>query len=585
MTAGAIRPTPSAARSGPPANFIDAVGAYDDGRHGEAERICRLVLEQEPRHFDAMRLLGLVQHCSGQCAAAAATHDLALAIRPGHAETLSNRGNVLKGLKRFAEALASYEAALRSEPDHIEAHYNRAVLLKDLGRLDEALTDYAAVLRQQPDHAEALNNSGNVLRLLRRGEEARAFYDRAVAIRPDYAEALNNRGVALHEIGRFDAALASFEAAISRRPGYVEAFTNRAVVLKALRRFDEALSSCRRAQDLAPENAEAHWQEALLRLLTGDLAAGFAKYEWRWRRAAFTAPRRDFAAPQWDGRAPLRGKAILLHGEQGFGDAIQFCRYVPHVAARGARVYLEIAKPLRGLFGTLAGGAEILCAGERLPSFDLHCPLGSLPLAFGTTLATVPAAIPYLYPPADAAASWDALLDGAPAPRIGLVWSGNPQHHNDRNRSLAITALLPLTGLDASFISLQKELRPGDAEWLEHHRIRHLGDRLRDFADAAALISRLDVVVSVDTSVAHLAGALGKPVFVLIPHTPDWRWLIGLSTSPWYPTARLVRQPAPGAWNETVAQLSDELQEFIPRIGRRELAGAPDAVKSSGQAP
>jgi tetratricopeptide (TPR) repeat protein len=543
--------------------FLEAVAAYNARRHGEAERICRVVLEQEPRHFDALRLLGLVQHCGGACAAALASHDLALAIRPGHAETLSNRGNVLKDLKRSAEALASYEAALRSDPDHAEAHYNRAVLLKDLGRLDEALADYAAVLRQEPDHTEALNNSGNIMRLLRRPEQALAFYDRALATRPDYVEAFNNRGVALHEIGRYDDALGSFDAAIIRHPAYGEAFINRAIVLKALRRFDEALSSCRRALDLAPDNADAHWHEALLRLLIGDLAAGFAKYEWRWRRAAFTSPRRDFVVPQWDGRVPLHGKAILLHAEQGFGDAIQFCRYVPQVAARGARIILEIAEPLRRLFGTLDGGAEIVCAGARLPAFDLHCPLASLPLAFGTTLATVPAAIPYLHPPAETVAAWEALLDGAPAPRIGLVWSGNPHHHNDRNRSLALEAVLPLAALDASFMSLQKELRPGDAELLERHGIRHLGGRLRDFSDAAALISRLDAVVSVDTSLAHLAGALGKPVFVLIPHTPDWRWLLGRSTSPWYPTARLVRQPAPGAWSEAVIHLAGELARFI----------------------
>ena len=242
-----------------------------------------------------------------------------------------------------------------------------------------------------------------------------------------------------------------------------------------------------------------------------------------------------------------------------------------HRSRHAAReVFLEIAEPLRGLFGTLGGGAEIVCAGERLPSFDLHCPLASLPLAFGTTLATVPAATPYLHPPAGSAGSWEALLDGAPAPRIGLAWSGNPNHHNDRNRSLALAALLaPLAGLDASFVSLQKDLRPGDGELLERHGIRHFGERLRDFSDAAALVSRLDIVVSVDTSVAHLAGALGKPAFVLLPHTPDWRWLLDRSTSPWYPTARLIRQPAPGDWSAAVTDLAGELARFVGAVAKR----------------
>jgi tetratricopeptide (TPR) repeat protein len=403
-----------------------AAAAYGAGRFDDAERICIAVIEREPGAFDAMRLLALLQHRSARCMESLANYDRALALRPDHAETLSNRGNVLADLKRFAEALASYDRALRIEPGLAEAHYNRGLLLKGIKRFEEALASLDRALAIRPDHAPALNIRGNILLGLDREDQAIASYDAALAIHRAFAEAHNNRGVALYRTRQFEQALASYDRAIAVRSDYAEAFNNRGVALKELRRIEEALASYGKAQQLAPDYADAHWNEALLRLLIGDFAAGLAKYEWRWRRASFTSAPRNFPQPQWDGTDELEGKTILLHGEQGFGDVIQFCRYVPQVAAREARVILEVAEALCGLMASL-GAAQIVAAGTRLPAFDLHCPLMSLPLAFGTGLDSIPAPVPYLAPAADTATTWDARLGPRTRPRIGIAWAGNPR--------------------------------------------------------------------------------------------------------------------------------------------------------------
>ena len=546
--------------------FLAAVAAFEAGQLADAERICLAVLDRKPGHFDAIRLLGAVNARVGRNDAALAWYDKALAIRPRHAETLNDRGNVLKNLDRLVDALVSCDKAIEADPEFADAHYNRAVLLNKLKRFAEALSSYDTVLSLRPDHAVALNNRGNVLVNLARVTEAAASFDRALAIRPDYAEAFNNRGVTLQKLDLFEEAVESYDKAIALKSDYAEAFDNRGVALKDLRRFDAALMSHRKAQELEPDLAVSHWNEALLLLLTGDLRGGFAKYEWRWKWPSYTSPRRGFSQPLWDGLEMLCNRTILLHAEQGFGDTIQFCRYVPHVAARGARVILEVGEPLRRLMGSLAGVAQVAAKGDTLPQFDVYCPLMSLPHAFSTRFDTVPAATPYLHPRADAAATWETRLGATGKPRIGIVWAGNPSHINDRKRSIELAALLPLLAIDATFVSLQKELRPADEAMLQAHAgVLPLGSALRDFADTAALVSCLDLVVSVDTSLAHLAGALAKPVYVLLPYGPDWRWMVDRDTSPWYPTARLFRQKTPDDWNEVIARVAAAVASFVTR--------------------
>jgi hypothetical protein len=311
-----------------------------------------------------------------------------------------------------------------------------------------------------------------------------------------------------------------------------------------------------------PDYAEAHLNEALLRLLIGDFDRGWAKYEWRWRIPSLALSERKF--PLWRGADAIDGKTILIHSEQGLGDAIQFCRYVSLVAARGARVILEVEKPLCELMTGLAGASAIIPKGSPLPHVDMQCPMLSLPLAFGTRLETIPSATPYLSVSAQALKAWQTRLGPKARPRVGLVWSGRSAHKNDRNRSISLRSLLSFFDIDATFVSLQTDVRADDAAVMKDRGdILDCGDALEDFADTAALVSQLDLVIAADTSVAHLAGALAKPVWVLLPYVPDWRWLLARDDSPWYPTARLFRQSQIGKWDDVIAQVRAALPEFI----------------------
>jgi tetratricopeptide (TPR) repeat protein len=362
------------------------------------------------------------------------------------------------------------------------------------------------------------------------------------------------------------------------KPDYAEAFNNRGNALQALKRLDEALASYDKALAFKPDYAEAHWNEALLRLLTGDFSRGWAKYEWRWRNESLALSTRNFSQPLWLGAAAIDGKTILLHSEQGFGDTIQFCRYVPLLAARGARVILEVPRSLQELMTNLAGATQVISKGDSLPDFDVQCPFLSLPLAFATRLETIPSATPYLRAPVQALKNWQARLGPKARPRIGLAWSGRPTHKNDQNRSISLRSLLALLDIEATFVSLQKDVRTDDAAVLkERDDILDFGDALKDFSDTAALISHLDLVISVDTSVAHLAGALAKPVWVLLPFLPDWRWLLDRDDSPWYPTARLFRQDNTRAWDDVIVRVHEALRDFTDYCG---LKANPEAAVS-----
>jgi tetratricopeptide (TPR) repeat protein len=498
---------------------------------------------------------------------ALASYDRALTLRPDLAEAHVNRGDVLHELKRFAAALASYDRALGIRQDIAEAHANRGSALHALKRFEEALASYDHALALRPDYAEARYNRGNVLHSLKRFEEALANYEQALALRPDYVEALANRGVTLHELKRFEAALESQDRALAVRPDYAEACVNRGFTLHELKRFEAALASYDRALALRPDYAQAHFNEAVCRMLIGDFDRGWQKFEWGWEIEELKNAKRTFSQPLWLGSDEIAGKTVLLHGVHGFGDTIQFCRYVPYVAERGARVILEVQEPLCELMGTLAGVAQIVSRGEPLPDFDLHCPLLSLPLAFGTRLATIPAQTPYLRASPEAVMDWNARLGPRQRPGIGLAWSGRPEHDNDRNRSMKLSTLLsPLAGCDATYVSLQREVRADDAPVLQGRSdILHFGEELKSYADTAALIANLDLVISVDTSLAHLAGALAKPVWILLPYIPDWRWLLDRDDSPWYPTARLFRQDETRTWDNIMARVHAALDVCLRR--------------------
>jgi tetratricopeptide (TPR) repeat protein len=494
---------------------------------------------------------------------ALAAFEKAIALNPGYAEAHNSRGIVLARLTRFEEALAAFNQAIALKPDYAGAYNNRAIVLQDLKRHAEALADFDKALALQPDNARLYNNRGDTLRDLNRPDDALASYDQAIALKPDYAEAHYNRGTMLQDLGRFDGALASFGQAIALKPDYAEAYNNRGVVLQDLKRLDEAVADYTKAISLLPDYAEVHCNLAYCLLQMGRFEQGWRLHEWR-KRTARPVGNRSFAQPLWLGREDIANKTLFIHWEQGLGDTIQFCRYGKLLKARGARVVMSVQAPLYRLLGQMS--ADMLVIGpDAVPAaFDYHCPLLSLPLAAGTTLQNIPSEQSYIFADEQLRKAWAARLPPPTKPRIGVVWSGSAKHKNDRNRSIDLQSLAPLFSADVYWVSLQKELRDRDSAALRQFtQIACLGDELVDFADTAAVIELLDLVITVDTSVAHLAGAMGKPAWILLPFNSDWRWLSGRDDSPWYPTARLFRQDRPGSWQAVIASVHDALHGFV----------------------
>jgi tetratricopeptide (TPR) repeat protein len=539
-----------------------AVALHQQGDLARAEKIYARILKAHRDHFDALHLLGLLKHQAGKTGEAYRLISAALAVNPRSADARSNLGLVLHALKRDAEALASFEQALALDPSHVEALNNRGTALLNLNRPTEALASFERLLAINPRHLEAQVNRANALLDLDRVDEAIIAYDAVLAAQPRHAGAHFNRGNALMRRENLEEAIAAFDRALAIAPGYVKAHNNRGLALRALNRHGEALASYGRASALDKDFAEAHLNAAHALLTLGDFARGFPGYEWRWKIASTAPHRRTFRQPLWLGTPPIGGRTILLHAEQGLGDTIQFARYATLLARAGAKVVLEVAPALKELLSGIGGATRVLAQGDALPAFDLHCPLASLPLAFKTELASIPAEIPYLAAPAERLEKWRARLAGLARPRIALAWSGNPAHANDRNRSIPLARLQPLWSLvGPSFISVQRDVREGDAGVLAGAtRLVHLGGELSDFADTAAVLALADLVISVDSAVAHLAGAMGRPVSILLPFSPDWRWMLAREDSPWYPTVRLLRQPEIGDWDSVVARVREEVR-------------------------
>lgn len=494
---------------------------------------------------------------------AAAAYDRAIALQPKHVSALINKAHALLALGRQTEALLHYDKAIAIEPTRPAAFNGRGDVCMALQRFDEALPSYDKALALKPDHIEALCNRSTALLKLRRVEEAIAGYERALALAPQHAVVLTNLSGALRDALRHEEALACADRALAQVPELAVAHTNRGNALLDLCRLDEACAAFGRSLALQPEDAEARWALGWGSLLKGDWARGLPLFEARWQKAGFSSQPRHFTQPLWLGDADLRGKTILLHAEQGLGDTIQFCRYAPMVAALGARVLLEVQAPLKPLMGTLGEGIQVLAAGEApLPAFDVHCPLMSLPLAFKSTPAELPATVPYLR--ADPAHTSALSPQLKPSPRIGLVWSGNAAHRHDRHRSMSLATLLSALPEGAHYYCLQKDVRETDAPTLKSRSdVVYLGEALQSFEGTAALVDQMDLVIAIDTSLAHLAGALGKPTWILLSRSPDWRWLMDREDCPWYPSARLFRQPAWGQWEAPLRQVRQALDSWL----------------------
>jgi len=546
--------------------FQQGLAHQQQGQFEEAKAAYERMLALQPYHADALHMLGVIALQLENYQVAVAFISAAVHKHPSNASAHLNLGLAFKGLQRLEEALSCYQQALALRPDYAQALHNRGLALHAMGRLAEALADFDKAIELQPEDAQAWNNRGVVLQDQLRWDQAMQSYAGAIAAEPGYGQAHYNLGNALRALGRFEAAVASYDTAIALQADLAHALNNRGLALQELQRSDEAIASYDAAIASRPDYADAHWNKAIELLLCGDFAQGWKLYEWRWRRDSFSSRKRAFVQPLWLGVAPLAGKTVLLHAEQGFGDSIQFCRYAREVRALGAQVLLEVPQPLMALFETLQGVDRLLEKGLALPPFDYHCPLLSLPLAFQTRLETLPGHAPYLASSTSKRDHWERRLGLPSKPRIGLVWSGNALDRNDTQRSVGLSALLPHLPPRFEYICLQKELRSADQEALQASSVRFFGAEIQDFSDTAALCDLVDLVISVDTSVAHLAGALGKPTWILLPYAPDWRWMLDRDDSPWYPSVRLYRQDRDRLWTPVLERVGSGLagQSWAP---------------------
>lgn len=556
------------------------------GRLDEALDTYDRALMVDPHSFESWFNRGLVLRELRRAADALHCFDRANAIRPGIAAIMAERGRMLAELDRLNEALAAFNDALAADPARLDTLCDSAAVLERLGRADEALARCERVLARDPDHGRALASRGNALLRLGRHDDALDSFERALSVNPRSVDMLCNRGTVLRGLQRFDAALASYDAALAIDAHCAEAWTNRGNVLRDLHRYDDAIASVDRALELHPDAATnwlargnllaetgkvdeaftaydralalqpdfaaAHCARAALHLTEGDFARGWRGYEWRLRDMQLARHARPYTQPVWRGDEPLDGKTILIHAEPGSDDTLQFCRYVPLVAARGARVVLEVPPPLRALMTSLTGAPHVIARGEPLPVFDCHVSLPSLPHALRTEADTIARTVAYLHADPQRTREWDALLGERRRLRVGLAWASDGARRDDAGRSIDFARLAPLFDLDVDWISLQKPVHERDAAWLADAPIRRVDDELGDFADRAALIGALDLVIATDSAVAHLAGALGARVWVLVPDPPAWRWMRKRDDSPWYPSARLFRQPAPGNWADAI---------------------------------
>ncbi|MEG4211747.1 tetratricopeptide repeat protein [Microcoleus sp. S13_B4] len=563
---------------------------HQAGRLLEAENLYRQIIEVQPESANVLCLLGIAARQQGKIAEAIDFYEQAIAQNRDFVEAHLNKANLLLDVSAYQRAIASYEQVIKIQPNSALAYNNLGWAKQQLGEIDSAILYYQTALRLDPNLHETAHNLGHLFKhknqlneaivyylhalkinpnltyslmglgtvWQQQGKLAEAFncYQQAVKLDPNNPEAHNNVGAFFHEQGNAKAAISHYRQALNLKPDFVEAINNLGHALVDLGEFQEAFSCHSRALELQPENATAHLELGLSLLLFGDFKRGFAEYEWRWRTPQVQP--RQFKKSVWDG-SDLQGKTILLHVEQGFGDSIQFIRYAPILRSRGAKVMVACYPELMRLFATVPGIEYLSVSLEGLPEFDVHAPLMSLPRIVGTTLETIPANVPYLYPPAECkfALSSDAKL------KVGIVWAGSPQRRKDNQRSCSLSDFIRFLDVPGiAFYSLQKNLSESDRTLLNQHLVPDLTPHLNDFADTASAISQLDLVITVDTAVAHLAGALGKPVWVLLSFAPDWRWLLDRQDNPWYPTARLFRQSQPESWQELFEEVQAALSLF-----------------------
>jgi tetratricopeptide (TPR) repeat protein len=574
-----------------------ALQLHQAGRVAEAQQIYEQVLAEEPDNADALHLLGLLLSQKGQHEIGLESIDKAIALNPKAAGFFVSRGSVLAALGRgdesecacrragelvpnnaeiennvgtvylaagkLTEAEAAFRRAVGLTPENPDMQFNLGNALRAQNRAEEAVATFRRTVELKPDHSAGLYHLGKALTGLGRAEEAVAVFEQASRLRADSADVYAALGEALRLTGRFEQAVAAYRRFCELRPQEASGQAMLGRAIQECGRLDEAISLLREVLERNPESAEAHVQLGVALLLQGELAAGWNEYQWIWEVPDPKQGRRQFARPRWKA-APVEGLRMLVHSEAGFGDAILWARYVPMLAERAGNVVLESPRPLRRVFASLRGRHRLITAGETIGDYDVHCPMMHLPAIFGTTLETIPADVPYLSADAALTEQWRHRLGVDDRLKVGLVWAGDPQSPRDRQRSVKLSMLAPLGEVaGVRFISLQKGRASEEAaaspagmtliDW---------SAELGDFADTAALMANLDLVVTVDTAAAHLAGAMGKPVWVMLSRPEEWRWMIGREDSPWYPTMRLFRQKAMGDWSAPVQQAAWALRSL-----------------------
>jgi len=488
-----------------------------------------------------------------------------LKIQPNVWNGFYNIANCYSELKEYEEAIKHYDRALELNPNNPDIHLSCGVTYYKLEQYEEALKSYGHALELNPNNADVHFSRGVTYYELGQYEEALKSYDHAIELCPNQANVYSNRGIVFKSLKRYEEAFKNIDFAIKLKPDLAAAFSNQGLVHGELKEYEEACKSYDRAIKLEPNIGDAYWNKSNLKILQGCYEEGWRLFEWRWKTTFLKLKPRNFNQPLWLGQEAINNKIILIHHEQGLGDSIQFSRYIALIEKYHPKeIILEAPKSLISILSTLRGNFKIIKLGDPLPYFDYYCPIMSLPLAFKTTLENIPSEMPYLYAEKSKISFWGERLGPKIKPRVGLVWSGFKGHKNDHNRSLLFKQLKPIYDLPFEFHCLQKEIREIDLEVLgKEGNIKEHQNELIDFSDTAALISHLDLVVSVDTSVAHLAGALGKKVFLMLPYAPDYRWMDERADTPWYPTMRLFRQPKADDWTSVISEIRLEIKNLL----------------------
>jgi tetratricopeptide (TPR) repeat protein len=544
----------------PPALHLLGVIATQIGNLPAAVDLIRKALVGDPNQAEYWGNLGTTYRRLGNLDQAIPCFHNALALQPNFSHALNNLGVALRDKGMYAEAVAAFKKALAANPGFWEAQSNLGGTYHLMGRYSDAIDVLRQAIAINPQEPSIHNNLAVNLRILGKPEQAMPLLQESIRLDPNYADGHNTLAAALMDAGEYDEAERHALRAIELNPQLPEAYGNLGALYKITGRFEEALEANRKALAVNPQFAGAYWNMSLIHLLRGNFVEGWPLYEWRLKVPQLNSPSYPFA--RWDG-SDLRGKRILLVVEQGLGDTIQFIRYLPRVAAMGAKIYLGVQNELVELLKGPCKVEKFILHGETCPASDFHISILSLPFIFKTDLDSIPNVVPYLNPPSELARQWKRKMPPADNRlRVGLVWAGRPTHRNDRERSLKLSQFLPLASDDVLFCSLQK----GDAGQQAKTpppgmQILDFTAELRNFADTAALIAHLDLVIAVDTAVAHLAGAMGKPVWLLLTKVPDFRWMLDREDSPWYPTMRLFRQKSAGDWAETIGRVAEALRE------------------------